>query len=157
MKNFIFLLVLLIGCTNNSKKSDTLEISLPGEISSIDPAGCYDTICYIPVAQVYETLYEFDYLKRPYSLRPLLAEGMLTISSDRKTYHFKIKKGIKYHASPLLPKNRELKAQDFINQIKRLAFLGTTNSRGFWLFDGKIKGINEWRNKVQTNIDLFFY
>jgi oligopeptide transport system substrate-binding protein len=156
VKNFIFLLVLLIGCTNNSKKSDTLEISLPGEISSIDPAGCYDTICYIPVAQIYETLYEFDYLKRPYSLRPLLAEGMPTISSDRKTYHFKIKKGIKYHASPLLPKNRELKAQDFINQIKRLAFLGTTNSRGFWLFDGKIKGINEWRNKVQTNIDLFF-
>jgi ABC-type oligopeptide transport system substrate-binding subunit len=49
-----------------------------------------------------------------------------------------------------------VKAQDFINQIKRLAFLGTTTSRGFWLFDGKIKGINDWRSKVQTDLNLFF-
>ena len=156
MKLLLFVFIFIVGCTNNTKRSDTIEISLPGEISSIDPAACYDTICYIPVAQVYETLYEFDYLKRPYSLRPLLAEGMPVVSSDRLTYTFKIKKGIQYHNSPLLPSKSQVKAQDFINQIKRLAFLGTTTSRGFWLFDGKIKGINDWRSKVQTDLNLFF-
>lgn len=155
MRSLFLLLVLLVGCTNKDKKTDTIEISLTGEISTIDPAACYDTVCYVPVAQVYESLYEFDYLKRPYSLRPLLAEGFPTVSSDRLTYTFKIKKGIPYHDSTLVPKGREVKAQDFANQIKRLAFLGT-NSRGFWLFDGKIKGINEWREKVQSDIGMFF-
>jgi len=155
VKLVLISLLLLIGCNSKSNKPDTIEISLPGEISTIDPAACYDTICYIPVAQVYESLYEFEYLKRPYSLRPLLAEGQPQVSKDRLTYTFKIKKGIKYHDSNLIPKGREVKAQDFANQIKRLAFLGT-NSRGFWLFDGKIKGLNEWREKVQTDMNLFF-
>ncbi len=153
---FVFLaLLILVGCTNKNKKTDTIEISLAGEISTIDPAACYDTICNVPVAQVYESLYEFEYLKRPYSLRPLLAEGEPQISKDRLTYTFKIKKGIKYHESDLVPKGREVKAQDFVNQIKRLAFMGT-NSRGLWLFDGKIKGLNEWRDKVQTDLNQFF-
>jgi len=155
VKLVLLSLLLLIGCNSKSNKPDTIEISLPGEISTIDPAACYDTICYIPVAQVYESLYEFEYLKRPYSLRPLLAEGQPQVSKDRLTYTFKIKKGIKYHDSNLIPKGLEVKAQDFANQIKRLAFLGT-NSRGFWLFDGKIKGLNEWREKVQTDMKLFF-
>lgn len=155
MKLLILSILVLISCTNKNKKTDTIEISLTGEISTIDPAGCYDTVCYVPVAQVYESLYEFDYLKRPYSLRPLLAEGQPLVSPDRLTYTFKLKKGIKYHDSKLVPQGREVKAQDIANQIKRLAFLGT-NSRGFWLFDGKIKGLNEWRNKVQTDLKLFF-
>ncbi len=158
MKGIIFLITFLLvfSCTKNQQKNDVIEISLTGEISSIDPAACYDTVCYVPVTQVYESLYEFNYLKRPYSLRPLLAAGMPEISKDRLTYTFKLKKGIKYHDSPLIPKGREVKAIDIINQIKRISFLGTTTSKGFWLFDGKIKGLNEWRNKVQTDLNLFF-
>jgi oligopeptide transport system substrate-binding protein len=155
VKFLILLLVLVVSCTNKNKKTDTIEISLPGEISTIDPAACYDQTCYVPVAQVYETLYEFDYLKRPYSLRPLLAEGLPSVSKDGLTYTFKIKKDIPYHDSEFVKKGRTVKAQDFVNQIKRLAFLGT-NSRGFWLFDGKLKGLNEWRDKVQTDLEKFF-
>jgi oligopeptide transport system substrate-binding protein len=149
------LLVFISSCTNNVHRSDLMNISLPGEISTLDPANCYDTICYLPLMQVYESLYEIEYLKRPYTLRPLLAEGMPEISPDRLKYSFKIKKGIKYHDSPFLSKGRDVKAQDFINQIKRLAFQGTL-SQGFWLVDQKIKGLNQWRDKVGTNLDLFF-
>ncbi len=149
-------LLIISACTNKNDRTGTLEISLNGEISTIDPAACYDGICTMPVTQVYESLYEFEYLKRPYSLRPLLADGQPIISADGLTYTFKIKKGIKYHPSDLVKAGREVIAQDFINQIKRLAFLGTTSSRGFWLFDGRIKGLNEWRDKVQTDLNLFF-
>jgi oligopeptide transport system substrate-binding protein len=152
---FLIVLLSLLSCTKSNKESNRIEISLPGNISSIDPAHCYDTVCYIPVAQVYESLYEMEYLKRPYSLRPLLAESMPIVSKDRLKYTFKIKKGIKYHPSSLIPEGREVKAQDFIHQIKRLAFLGT-RSPGWWLFDGKITGLNEWREKVQTDLTKFF-
>jgi ABC-type transport system substrate-binding protein len=155
MKLLILSLLIAIGCTRNSKKEDRIEMSLPGEVSTMDPANCYDTICYVPLTQVYESLYEIEYLKRPYSLRPLLAEGFPAVSSNRLKYTFKIKKGIRYHSSPFLAKEREVKAQDFVNQLKRLAFQGT-RSQGFWLVDQKIKGLNEWRMKVGTDLELFF-
>jgi ABC-type transport system substrate-binding protein len=156
MKIFILSLILIFSaCTKNSNRANQIDLSLPGDISTLDPANCYDTVCYAPLAQVYESLYEIEYLKRPYTLRPLLAEGFPAISSDKKKYTFKIKKGIKYHESDVLPKGREVKAQDFVNQIKRLAFQGT-RSQGYWLVDQKIKGLNEWRDKVGTDLNLFF-
>lgn len=153
---FLTLLILLtnLACTKGEKKRDTLSISLQQEIATLDPANCFDTVCYVPVFSVYESLYELDYLKRPYSLRPLLADGMPDISSNRLKYVFRLKKNIKYHANEFLPKDRTVKAQDVVDQIKRLAFQGT-KSQGFWLFDGKIKGINDWRTKVGTDMSLF--
>jgi ABC-type transport system substrate-binding protein len=151
----LLIFIILLSCAKDHDRSDTIDISVPGEVSSIDPASCFDAICFYPVGQMYESLYEFEYLKRPYQIRPLLAESLPQITNDRMTYVFKIKRGIKYHTSPLIPEGRELKAQDFINQIKRLAFHGT-NSRGWWLFDGKIKGLNEWRDLVKTDLEKFF-
>ena len=156
MKWILFsLLIFIWGCTKNSHRVDQINISIPSDISTLDPANCYDTVCYVPLTQVYEPLYEIEYLKRPYTLRPLLAENFPEISNNRLKYTFKIKKGIKYHDSDILPKGREIKSQDFVNQIKRLAFKGT-RSQGFFLVDQKIKGINDWRDKVQTDLGLFF-
>jgi oligopeptide transport system substrate-binding protein len=149
------IILILSACTKNDKRPDQIDISLPDHISTLDPANCFDTVCYVPLAQVYESLFEIEYLKRPYTLRPVLAESFPVISNDRLKYTFKIKKGIKYHSSDLAPKGREVKAQDIATQIKRLAFQGT-RSQGFWLVDGKIKGINEWRDKVGTNLEAFF-
>lgn len=149
-------LLLTFACKKQSvSRPDTLSFAISSEISTFDPANCYDQICYIAVSQVYESLYEIEYLKRPYSLRPLLAESLPIISKDRKTYTFKIKKGIKYHPTPDLPEGRVVKAQDFVDQIKRLAFI-PTRSQGWWLFDGKIKGLNEWRQKVGSDQEKFF-
>jgi oligopeptide transport system substrate-binding protein len=155
MKLGIIFLIFFSGCTKNLKLEKGLSLSLPADISTLDTANCFDTVCYPPLMLVYETLFEIEYLKRPYTLRPLLAENFPTISEDRLTYTFRLKKGIRYHKSNFLPEGREVKSQDFHNQIKRLAFLGT-RSQGFWLVDQKIKGINEWRNKVGTDLNLFF-
>lgn len=149
------LIALTFSCTKANKGTDSLAISLPQEIATLDPANCFDTVCYVPVFSIYESLYEIDYLKRPYSLRPLLAEGMPDVSRDRLKYVFRLKKNIKYHPNKFMPADRTVKAQDIVDQIKRLAFLGT-KSQGFWLFDGKIKGINDWRTKVQADMNLFF-
>lgn len=148
-------ILLLSACTKNTNRSEYIDISLSGDIATLDPANCYDTVCYPPIAQIYEPMYEIEYLKRPYTIRPLLAEGFPAISNNRLKYTFKIKKGIKYHDNPNLPKGRTVKSRDFLNQIKRLAFQGT-RSQGFWLFDGKVKGLNEWRERVGTDLNKFF-
>ncbi len=155
-KIFIFTLIIFFGCSkkiNNEVK--TLNLALSSEVSTIDPANSYDGVSGQIVYQTLEPLYEYDYIKRPYTLKPLLADGFPTISKDKKKYTFKIKPGIFYNDNPCFGgKKRSLRAQDFINQIKRLAFLPTKSS-GFWLFQGKIVGIDKFREMAGTDFEKF--
>jgi ABC-type transport system substrate-binding protein len=144
----------MFSCTKKTDSDKTLHVPLSGEISTLDPAHSYDTISASVVYQGYEQLFEYHYLKRPYTLKPLLAESMPIIENDGTKYTIKIRKNIQYHDDPSFNgKPRFLIANDFINQFKRLAFI-PTKSNGWWLFDGKVKGINEFRKKAKTLKDL---
>lgn len=156
MKFFSALIfMLLVACqgSGNKAKSNFLKKSLATKVSTLDPALSYDTVSAQVVYQIHEPLFEYEYLIRPYTLRPLLAQSMPEISKDAKTYTIKIKKGVKYHSHPALKENRTVKAQDFITQIKRLAYL-KTQSNGWWLFDNKIIGLNDFRKKAQSINDF---
>lgn len=147
------------SCSKSEKQDNdsakTLNLALSSEVSTIDPANSYDGISAQIVYQVYETLFEYDYNKRPYTLKPLLAADFPSVSKDKTKYTFKIKPGVFYHDAPCFKgKPRSLKAQDFINQIKRLAFLPTKSS-GFWLVEGKIKGIDKFREVAGSNFEKF--
>lgn len=152
----ILCFLILLACTKkDTQKTNTINWGLSTTVPTLDPAISYDTVSSKVVYQVYESLYEYEYLIRPYQLKPLLAEDMPIVSDSGKTYRIKIKKGITYHSSKAFNGlTRQVKAQDFINQIKRIAYL-QTNSSGWWLFDGKIKGLNEFRKNAK-NLDDFF-
>lgn len=159
MKNLIIaaLLVSTFACkrVDQASKNNFLNLPLRGEISTLDPANSYDAISGRIVYQAYEQLFEYHYLKRPYTVQPLLADGLPKIEDGGKKYTFKIKKNVQYHDDPCFKgQPRFVKAQDFITQIKRLAFLGT-KSNGFWLFDNKVVGLNEFRKKAGTDLEKF--
>lgn len=152
-KIFILTFFLITSCTKSTSnkkkgKKNDLNITLTSTISTLDPAISYDGASSQIVYQTYETLYEYHYLKRPYTLKPLLAESMPIIEDGGKSYKIKIKKGILYHDSPSFKgKKRFLKAQDFIDGIKRIAYTPTM-STGWWLFKNKIIGIDKFRKDV---------
>lgn len=149
------LFILALACNNSGspKKDKLLSLALTSKVSTLDPALSYDTVSAQVVYQIHEPLYEYEYLIRPYTLKPLLAEAMPVVTEEGKVYTIKIKKGISYHPHKAFEGRRTLKAQDFINQIKRVAFQ-PTQSNGWWLFDGKISGLNEFRSKAKTLDDL---
>lgn len=155
---FIFILCNLLSCTknNNEKNRDTLNYPLTSDISTLDPAISYDTVSAKAVYQVYESLYEYDYLKRPYQLKPLLAKEMPLIEDNGLKYTIRIKTNIQFHDSPAFKgKKKYLKAEHFINQIKRLAFKSTKSS-GWWLFDDKVIGLNEFRENAKEDFSDFY-
>ena len=80
---------------------------------------------------------------------------MPEISTDGLTYTIKIKPGVYYQKHGVFKKtqSRELVAVDFITQIKRVAFK-PTQSKGWWLFDKNIKGINFFRENAKTLKDF---
>lgn len=119
------------------------------DVKTWDPANAYDVVSMDLVPSVYETLYQYAYLADTYRLVPLLAADMPKISSDRLTYTIPIKHGIRFHDDPCFEggKGREMKAQDFIYEWKRLA-LPSVQSQGWWIFDGKVAGINAFHDKL---------
>ncbi len=147
----------LRGCPKNKSGDNslnTLNYPLSGEISTLDPANSYDVISATVIYQCVEPLFQYHYLKRPYTLEPLIAAEMPKIEQNGLRYIIKIKKNIRYNDDPSFRgKPRFVKAQDFITQLKRLAFI-PNRSNGWWLFDGKIKGLNKFRRTVKSNLDL---
>ncbi len=117
-------------------------------IRGFDPVQTGDTTSAAAVSKVYEGLYEYKYLARPYAVRPLLAEALPEISADALTYTIRIRRGVRFADDPCFPggKGRELTAEDFLYSWKRLA--DTRNrSTGYWIFEGRIVGLDEFHKR----------
>lgn len=153
----VSLFLIFASCTKQEKLENTkiLKVRVPAQIKGLDPAMSNDLYSSNEVGRVYEGLLQFHYLKRPYELTTNLAKEMPTVSKDGLSYTFKIKSGVKFHDDECFPggKGRELVAADVEFSLKRIAD-PKLQSLGWWLFDGKIKGLNEWRDKQQKNKEV---
>jgi len=166
--SFLFLLLFISACTDRALNNPYVDEEGDNKViyssfserpKHLDPAKAYSSNEYAIIAQIYEPLFQYHYLKRPYQLEPLLAASMPTVryfDKDNKPlpnnalkadiayseYLLTIKAGSKFQPHPSfniknhkqLPTDwdavsiydlplatRELTADDFIYQIKRLA------------------------------------
>ena len=150
----LFIISLMLFSCSGKKEDNTLTLGLIKGITSLDPAMAFDGKSLKLIAQSYEPLYQYHYQIRPFKIIPLLAEGMPQWNGERTSLTIKIKKGIRYHDHPLFEgKKRYVVAQDFINQLKRLAFK-PLNSPGYGFFN-IIKGLEEFSKTVGNNVLLF--
>lgn len=156
-------LLALSGC----RKKDADDVSsenvwrrpLFAKIQTLDSGNVSDVYSLGVASQIFESLYDYHYLKRPFEITPLLAEDLPEISEDKLTYTIKIKKGILFQDDPCFPngKGRQLKAQDFVYALKRIANVKYMSQK--WSdFDGKIVGLDEFRDyskqfKKELDID----
>lgn len=155
--NLAILLALSFGCTKKApeKNNKILHIALTSEVSTLDPVNSYDNVSGYVIYNICEQLYEYHYLNRPYELKPLLAEAMPTIENKGKTYIIKIKKNVRYHDHPAFKgKPRTVTAEDFITQFKRLSY-EPLNSTGWWVIDGAVVGVNEFKKTVGSDFNKF--
>lgn len=142
--------VSLTGCTRKGREAEnTLNVVVSANLKGLDPIFANDTYSNLVVSQIFEGLLHYHYLKRPLQLEPMLAAEMPKVSEDGLTHTFKLRPGLKFHDHEAFPggKGREVTAEDFIYSWRRLAD-PANQSDGFWVFDGKIVGLNEWREKV---------
>ena len=132
---------------------------LPMKIGTLDPGNIETFYEFIVAGQIFEPLYGYHYLKRPYEVVPLLADGMPQVSDDMLTYTIKIKKGIYFHDDPCFgfppgggPQagyGRELTASDFIYSCQRIANIKNF-SKNWWIFEDRIVGLDEFRQYSKT-------
>lgn len=151
----IAIVFLLAGCDGKESGQEpnevVLQIALGTKIKSLDPLSMRSVYSAAVSGEFFETLYQYHFLKRPYELIPLLAEEMPRISENMLTYTIKIKKGVLFQDDKCFPggKGRELKAQDFVYALKRVANIKNL-SENWSLFYDKIIGLDEFREYTKN-------
>lgn len=121
-----------------------LKISENEYFKNLFPHSIIDAISHRIASQVYEGLFTFD--QKDLSVQKRLCEDY-TVSEDGLVYTFKIKKGVKFHDADCFDggKGRELTAHDVKYCFTLLCTQGR-NNQGFSIFDGLLKGANDYYN-----------
>lgn len=161
MKNALLGTVMLVvafgvtatGCKRRADWEKGLKVAhLPvrAKLGTLDPVRSSSTYDSEVQSQVYEQLYTYKYLVRPYELEPLLADAMPQVSDDGLTYTIPIKKGVLFHDDECFPdgKGRELIAQDFVRSFKRMAD-PKNQPTGWWIYKNRIVGFDEFRSRMK--------
>jgi ABC-type transport system substrate-binding protein len=90
------------------------------DIASLDPQQGTDLYSTRVASEIFEALYQFDYLAEPAKVISNTAEALPVITERGKTWTIKLKHGILFADAPAFKgKPRELIAEDYVYSIKR--------------------------------------
>jgi oligopeptide transport system substrate-binding protein len=156
------MLVALAACSNNpySESDDDLKVrykTLPGPTKTLDPAVSYSSLEHQVTANVYETLLEYHYLKRPYTLMPGLSVAVperQDLEGGRVAYRFDLREGMQFQNDPSFAlggegrTTRTIVAADIAFELMRIADPAVT-SPVIATFS-KIEGLREFSERLQA-------
>ena len=149
----VLLSFILVSCGSPERDSASatpgekvFRYSLGSQPSSLDPVRSSTLYANQIVENIFDTLYSYKYLQRPYEMTPALAATMPLVSDDGLTYTIPIKRGMYFADSPAFPngKGREVLASDVVYSILR-HFDPETRPSGTWLWQGRIVGLDDWK------------
>jgi ABC-type transport system substrate-binding protein len=117
--------------------------------TGFDPPQLSDLYSRIVTANIFESLYGYDYLARPAKVVPVLAEGMPQVSADFRTYTIKLRRGVNFADDPAFGgKKRELTANDVAYTYKRF-YDPVTKSQGLSsMLEEGIAGLEEMNKRA---------
>ncbi len=116
-------------------------------VRTLDPHLAYDELSNMAIRLLYDGLLDYD---EQSNLIPSLAETMPTVSEDGKTFRFRLRRGVRFHPMPGLPKGRELIAEDIRWSLEHL-LSGDVASPGFPFFRS-IKGAEAFHSGNEKHI-----
>ena len=119
--------------------------AIDGIPASLDPAHAANVYSSTLVVNLYDTLFRYRYLSRPYELAPNLASGMPEVSEDGLTWTIRLRENVRFADDPAFPdkRGREVTASDVVYSLGR-HFDPGTRSQGAWLWRDRIAGLEDW-------------
>ncbi|HEX6707619.1 MAG TPA: ABC transporter substrate-binding protein [Albitalea sp.] len=89
--------------------------------TGFDPPQLSDLYSRTVIANIFDSLYEWEFLARPVRMRPRTAAAMPEVSADFKTFTVRLQHGIYYADDPAFKgRKRELVAEDYVYALKRI-------------------------------------
>lgn len=150
------MLLILAGCGPDNGESESAQQTvyrhaMDGAPNTLDPAQAAVIYANFGIVNLYDTLYRYKYLARPYELTTNLAVAMPEVSDNGLTYTIRIKPGVHYIDDEAFAGGigREVVAEDFVYSIKR-HFDPRVLAQGAWIWQNRIEGLDDW---ADTNYD----
>ena len=98
-----------------------LHVAFVAPENGFDPQATGDLYSNYVNREIFDPLYRYDYLARPYKVVPNTAAALPEISADGLTWTIKVRPGIYFTDDPAFKgKKRELTAADYVYAWKRL-------------------------------------
>jgi oligopeptide transport system substrate-binding protein len=118
----------------------TLRVAFPVAETGFDPQAGGDAYSNYVNRVIFDALYSYDYLARPFKIVPNTAMALPEISADGKTWTMKVRPGIYFADDPVFKgAKRELTAADYVYAWKRVLD-PKMRSISNQVFDGKLVG-----------------
>jgi oligopeptide transport system substrate-binding protein len=144
------LVVLASTAFAQSPATKTLRVAFPIAETGFDPQAVGDIYSNYVNRAIFDPLYRYDYLARPYKLVPNTAAGMPQIVDDGKTWTIHLRKGIYFADDPVFKaKRRELVAADYVYAIKRILD-PKMRSNSLQMVEGRFVGADAVVAKAKT-------
>jgi ABC-type transport system substrate-binding protein len=135
-----------------------LRYAFPAAETGFDPVQVSDLYSSTVNSHLFDALYTYDYLARPFKIRPNTAVGMPEVSADFRTWTVRIQPGIYFADDPAFKgQRRELVAEDYVYTVKRY-FDPATKSPAYSTFaEQRFLGLTELREEAQRSKQPFDY
>lgn len=145
--------MLAVSCTDPGPRAPAsgaadkvFRYSLADTPGSLDPVRASTVYQSQVILNLFDTLYEYKFLQRPYELKPALASALPVVSADGLTYTITLRTGQRFMDDPAFPDGvgREITAADVVYSLQR-QFDPANKPAGTWLWQDRIVGLDEWK------------
>ncbi|HTR57877.1 MAG TPA: ABC transporter substrate-binding protein [Casimicrobiaceae bacterium] len=115
------LLMAAVGAAFAADPTKTLRVAFNAAETGFDPQAGGDAYSNYVNRVIFDTLYRYDYLVRPYKIVPNAATALPQVSADGKTWTIAVRAGIYFGDDPVFKgARRELTAADYVYSWKRV-------------------------------------
>ena len=118
-----------------------------GKVKSFDPVLADDLGSFNIIGALYDTLMQYDYTRRPYTLKCSMLAEMPVFSKDFRSCRFKLRSDLHFAYDPVFKatdRGTRITTDDLFYSLKRLCD-PRKNSPLYWILRGKIVGMEQFR------------
>ena len=126
--------------------------------TGFDPAQVSDLYSRIVTGHIFDGLYRYDHLARPFKIKPNTAVGTPDVSDDFRVWTVRIRPGIVFQDDPTFKGAvRELVAEDYVYAFKRFFDPRTKAPAYASLAEQRLLGLAQLREEALTTKRPFDY
>ncbi|MBT9487863.1 MAG: bicyclomycin resistance protein [Rubrivivax sp.] len=126
-----------------------LRLAFNSAETGFDPAKISDLYSRTITPHIFEGLYTYDHLARPFKIKPLTAAALPEITDDFRTWTVRLKPGIYFQDDPVFKgQKRELVAADYVYAFKRPIDPANKSPFASVIEDAGFVGLSELRDEA---------
>ena len=116
----VSILLAALPTASAAQQPKVLRYAFPIAETGFDPVQVTDLYSRFVTHHVFDGLYHYDHLARPFKIKPNAAAAMPEVSADFRVWTVKLRPGIYFQDDPAFKGlRRELTAQDYVYSFKR--------------------------------------